>query len=150
MVSAFNSVGLYSSDVRDYGVAERQSRHNWAYWQRRAYGGIGPSAHEFDGHRRRWNIAAFAEWESQVGHGNSPSAGSEALTREQAMAEEVYLSLRTAAGMRLSTGDVAHVSPWIEAGWATLDANSVLRLTAVGWLRLDALASDLTLFRSRY
>jgi hypothetical protein len=36
----------------------------------------------------------------------------------------------------------------VDAGWAELDGGR-LRLTAAGWLRLDALAADLTAFRSR-
>ena len=41
------------------------------------------------------------------------------------------------------------VDPWINSGWAKLDDSSVLRLTASGWLRLDALVNHLTLLRSR-
>jgi hypothetical protein len=40
--------------------------------------------------------------------------------------------------------------PWIDAGWATIDGDRRIRLTPLGWLRLDALAADLTLVRSRY
>lgn len=142
--------GLQHYEVSNYGLPGRQSRHNWSYWQRRPYGGLGPSAHEFDGRVRCWNIPAFAEWESRIRSRASPSAGSEVLTPGQEMAEEVYLNLRTVTGTPLSSEELSHVAPWIEAGWATVDSDSTLRLTAVGWLRLDALASDLTLFRSRY
>lgn len=144
------NAGLQHYEVSNYGSSGRQSRHNWSYWQRRPYGGFGPSAHEFDGRVRCWNIPAFAEWQAQIAHGSAPSAGSEVLTSEQAMAEEIYLGLRTVAGTPLSSEERRHIAPWIEAGWATVDSDSMLRLTAVGWLRLDALASDLTLFRSRY
>lgn len=142
--------GLQHYEVSNYGSPGRESRHNWSYWKRRPYGGLGPSAHEFDGRVRCWNVAALSEWESQVARGSSPAAGSEVLTHEQEIAEEVYLNLRTMAGTPLSLEERVHIAPWIEAGWATTDDDSILRLTAVGWLRLDALAADLTLFRSRY
>ena len=142
--------GLQHYEVSNYGVHGRQSRHNWAYWRRCAYGGLGPSAHEFDGGVRRWNVAAFSEWQSCLERGQSPAAGSEQLTLEQDVAEQVYLGLRTTAGIRLSPDERVHVERWVEAGWATVSDDSVLQLTAMGWLRLDALASDLTLFRSRY
>ena len=39
-------------------------------------------------------------------------------------------------------------APWVAAGWAEV-AGGVLRLTPLGWLRLDALAASLTARRSR-
>ncbi len=147
---ALTRSGLEHYEVSNYGKPGRHSRHNWAYWQRRAYAGLGPSAHEFDGVRRRWNTAPYGDWVSRVGRGEDPEAGAEELTAEQACSEESYLGLRTQAGQVLSAPEGEHVSPWIDAHWATLDQESRLRLTALGWLRLDALANDLTIYRSRY
>ena len=141
--------GLEHYEVSNYGIAGRHSKHNWAYWLRHPYGGLGPSAHEFDGSIRRWNSAPYADWDARLRHGESPTVGSERLTPEQVLAEEVYLGLRTAAGVSVSSDERAHVAPWIAAGWATLDSVDRFRLTAAGWLRLDALAADLTLLRSR-
>ena len=141
--------GFEHYEVSNYGQAGWHSRHNWAYWRRRAYGGLGPSAHEFDGAVRRWNSAPYADWEMRVRGGESPTVGSETLAHEQQIAEAVYLGLRTTAGVPLSSEERHHVAPWIEAGWATFGSEGCLRLTAIGWLRLDALAADLTLFRSR-
>lgn len=144
------SAGFDHYEVSNYGRPGRHSRHNWAYWSRSPYGGIGPSAHEFDGTSRRWNTAPYAAWLSRTRRCEDPIAGREELGKEQSAAEEVYLSLRTAAGLKLSEAERPHVMPWIDAGWAQLDDRWQLRLTGAGWLRLDSLASDLTLFRSRY
>jgi oxygen-independent coproporphyrinogen-3 oxidase len=141
--------GLEHYEVSNYGLPGRHSRHNWAYWRRHPYAGLGPSAHEFDGAVRRWNTAPYADWEMRLRSGESSCVGSETLTAGQQIAEEVYLGLRTTAGVALSLDERAHVEPWIQAGWATIDSGDRLRLTASGWLRLDALAADLTLFRSR-
>jgi oxygen-independent coproporphyrinogen-3 oxidase len=69
------------------------------------------------------------------------------------VAEAVYLGLRTSEGLALREGERERVAPWIAAGWGAVEAPSggraVLRLTPLGWLRLDALAADLTAFRSR-
>jgi oxygen-independent coproporphyrinogen-3 oxidase len=65
-------------------------------------------------------------------------------------AEDVYLGLRSRRGLEVSVDEQDRVAPWIEAGWATLDDRGRLKLTPLGWLRLDALAADLTLVRSRY
>lgn len=148
--SMLTSAGLEHYEVSNYGKPGAHSRHNWAYWKRQAYGGLGPSAHEFDGHTRRWNVAPYAEWVGRLSHDRDPLEGAETLTDEQIVAEQVYLGLRTSAGVKLPDAGRAHARPWIGAGWATLDGDDMLRLTPSGWLRLDALASDLTAFRSRY
>ena len=80
--------------------------------------------------------------------GQDPIGGDELLTPANRVAEGVYLGLRTVDGLRLTGPDLARVEPWVRAGWGSLDGD-VLRLTALGWLRLDALAADLTVIRSR-
>ena len=66
------------------------------------------------------------------------------------VAEQVYLGLRSRRGLDLQGAERNRVTPWIEAGWATLDEGGRIELTPLGWLRLDALAADLTLIRSHY
>ena len=141
--------GLEHYEVSNYGAPGRHSRHNWSYWGRVPYAGLGPSAHEFDGATRRWNTEAFAAWETLAASGGDTTAGSERLDDDQALSEQTYLSLRAAHGLPLTSPLAAQTARWVDAGWATSDAGT-LRLTATGWLRLDALASDLTLLRSRY
>jgi oxygen-independent coproporphyrinogen-3 oxidase len=144
------SAGFEHYEVSNYGMPGHHSRHNWAYWTRKPYGGIGPSAHEFDGGERRWNTSAYADWSERSARGEDMTAGREELRTEQCVAEEVYLSLRTTAGLRIFPEERGHIEPWVAAGWAEVGQDFVLRLTAAGWLRLDSLANALTLFRSRY
>lgn len=141
--------GFEHYEVSNYGLPSRHSRHNWSYWRRRPYAGLGPSAHEFDGRTRRWNTAAYAAWESAVSGGRDTSCGSEQLSADQARSESVYLGLRASDGLSLSEDVLARTGRWVASDWAT-HREAMLRLTAKGWLRLDALASDLTLLRSRY
>jgi hypothetical protein len=61
----------------------------------------------------------------------------------------VYLGLRTDAGLQVEKGERDLVAPWEVAQWVALDADGRLRCTALGWLRLDALAAALTHSRSR-
>jgi oxygen-independent coproporphyrinogen-3 oxidase len=51
-------------------------------------------------------------------------------------------------GLRLHEEERARAARWVAAGWATL-VDGYLRLTPTGWLRLDAIAADLTALRSR-
>jgi oxygen-independent coproporphyrinogen-3 oxidase len=111
------------------------------------YLGLGPSAHGFDGLRRRWNVSAYADWVRAVAAGRDPMGGDEPIDAEARVAEAVYLGLRTRDGLALAPGEAARAARWVDAGWAELDAGR-LRLTAPGWLRLDSLAADLTAFRS--
>ena len=71
---------------------------------------------------------------------------SEILTGEQLLLERVYLGLRTAGGLRLNelpwpspAGDEA-----VEHGWARVVGDRI-QLTPEGWLRLDSIASALTI-----
>ena len=147
--AALTSAGFEHYEVSNYGQPGQHSRHNWAYWQRRPYGGVGPSAHEFDGLERRWNVPAYTAWMSAAAGQRDPVAGSETLTESQATAEHVYLGLRTMRGLDLCTGEREHVARFVDAGWAELTSTGALCLTGTGWLRLDSIAGALTLLRSR-
>ena len=144
------SAGLEHYEVSNFARPGFRSRHNSMYWSGRPWLGLGPSAHEFDGRRRRWNVAPYAEWVRRVCVGRDPIAGEELLTDENRATERTYLALRTDVGLTLSEDQARRVIPWIEAGWASIHDGGVLRLTPEGWLRLDTLAGDLTIVRSHY
>ena len=146
---ALTGAGLDHYEISNYGRPGMHSRHNWAYWRRAPYVGLGPSAHEFDGRVRRWNVEPYAEWHAMLSRGESPMEGSEELSDLQTSHESAYLGLRTTAGTPMPVGESTAVSRWVEAGWASL-ADSILRLTPEGWLRIDSIANDLTTLRSRY
>lgn len=146
---AAREAGLQHYEVSNFGRPGRHSRHNSAYWSGAPYVGLGPSAHGFVGDERRWNVAAYAAWQARVDGGDDPLAGSERLTLENRTAEAVYLGLRTRGGLEMRGAEIAHVAPWVEAGWGVIGNDGRLTLTPEGWLRLDALAADLTAFRSR-
>jgi oxygen-independent coproporphyrinogen-3 oxidase len=142
--------GFEHYEVSNFGLPGRHSRHNAAYWTGVPYAGVGPSAHEFDGNVRRWNVRSYAEWVARLADGRDPIDGSEELTEENRSAEAVYLGLRTTTGLKLSGLEIARVERWVQQGWATVSSGDRLVLTPLGWLRLDALAADLTLLRSHY
>lgn len=141
--AALTAAGFEHYEVSNYGRPGRRSRHNSAYWRRVPYLGLGPSAHSFDGAARRWNVAAYVAWDASVQRGHDPCAGAERLSSAQGAAEAIYLGLRTDSGVPLSSvASAAGVQRWVDAGWAIIE-DGHLRLTADGWLRLDALAGSL-------
>lgn len=147
--AALVAAGYDHYEVSNFARPGAQSRHNSSYWHGARYVGLGPSAHGYDGLVRRWNVSAYADWARRAAAGLDPREADETLDAGNRAAELVYLGLRTQMGLVLSALERVHVAPWVDAGWAVLD-ESRLRLTALGWLRLDALAASLTHIRSRY
>jgi oxygen-independent coproporphyrinogen-3 oxidase len=144
--------GFEHYEVSNFALPSRRARHNSAYWQGVPYLGIGPSAHGFDGTNRRWNTSAYAAWGPAAIAGSDPIDGSERLTPDNRCAEGVYLGLRTRDGLAISSHEAEHTARWHAEGWIeylTVGEELRLRCTAEGWLRLDALAADLTALRSR-
>jgi oxygen-independent coproporphyrinogen III oxidase len=139
--------GFEHYEVSNFGRPGHHSRHNSAYWTGVPYLGLGPSAHGFAAGERRWNIPALAAWEASVLGGSDPMEGSETIGPAEAMAEEVYLGLRTAGGLPVRENELKMVTSWTGEGWGSM-SDGRLVLTPEGWLRLDALAASLTSLRS--
>jgi len=144
-----SAAGFEHYEVSNFSKPMRRARHNFSYWRGVSYAGLGPGAHEFAPPVRRWNVGAYAEWGRRLTAGDDPIAGSESLTDDNRADEAVYLGLRTVEGLVITDEEARLVEPWINAGWATLRSGRLLVLTAQGWLRLDSLAADLTVIRSR-
>ncbi len=142
------AAGFAHYEVSNYARAGRRARHNSSYWSGAAYLGLGPSAHGFDGHTRRWNEPAYAAWLTAVQGGVDPMAGTEALTQQNRTDEAVYLHLRTTDGLQLEHHERDVVRPWEVAGWVQVEPDGLMRCTPEGWLRLDTLAATLTMGRS--
>lgn len=156
--------GFEHYEVSNYGLPGKRARHNSSYWSGAAYLGLGPSAHGFSGGAgvRQWNRKAYADWLQVVQRGEDPVAGSERLTVADRVSESVYLGLRTIDGLGIRENEVKTVTPWIHEGWADWvevagggaeatgggGRGRRLRLTALGWLRLDSLAAAIAAGRS--
>jgi oxygen-independent coproporphyrinogen-3 oxidase len=80
-------------------IPAHASRHNLTYWRRGRYLGLGAGAHEFDGRRRRWNLAGVPAYLAAVEAGRRPTEGEERLDPDQARFEAIALRLRTVDGL---------------------------------------------------
>ena len=114
------AAGFDHYEVSNYAGSGGEARHNGAYWRHVPYAGVGPAAHEFDGSSRRWNVAQFADWQRRLAGGLGPTEGAELLTEENRLAEQVYLGLRTTGGLVLRDDELATVERWVDAGWGTV------------------------------
>lgn len=78
------------------------SAHNCGYWRRDPCIGLGPSAHSFDGVRRRsWNLSSVERYIERLRECLPATSGSEELTKEQAATERIMLGLRCCGGFDL-------------------------------------------------
>jgi len=134
--------GYEHYEVSNFARPGERAVHNSAYWQGVPYLGLGPSAHGFDGARRRWNARDYVRWLALVEGGNDPIDGGELLGAAEQEAERVYLGLRTSDGLVATEAELARSAAWVAQGWARHEAGRLV-LTPTGWLRLDALATDL-------
>jgi|CXWL01.1.fsa_nt_gi oxygen-independent coproporphyrinogen-3 oxidase len=120
-----------------------RSRHNSAYWGGADYIGLGPSSHSLLAGTRSWNVREWAEYARLASLGEPLTAGDEALDGGAQRLERLYLGLRTSEGLDEWEVPEGPRGDWVRSGWADL-AEGKIRLTAEGWLRLDALVSAIS------
>jgi oxygen-independent coproporphyrinogen-3 oxidase len=146
---AMSAAGFEHYEVSNFGRPGHRARHNSMYWRGVPYAGLGPGAHEFDGSTRRWNADAYVEWQRRLAGAVDPMEGDELVDDDRRATEDIYLGLRTSDGLRLTGAELVRTQAWVDAGWGTITDGDRLTLTPLGWLRLDSLATDLTVVRSR-
>jgi oxygen-independent coproporphyrinogen-3 oxidase len=146
--SELGRAGFQHYEVSNFALPGHRARHNSAYWQRAPFLGLGPSAHSGWGRERQWNLREWAAYLSAVERDADPAEGHEELDDTGLSVEELYLGLRTRDGLLASRIEAETRERWIAEGWAEL-AGDRIRLTAEGWLRLDALVAHLARYQLR-
>ena len=87
-------VGFEHYEISNFALPGRRAIHNSAYWSGRPYLGVGPSAHSFDGDRRReWVVADLVKYIS------GPTYDGETLSDLELANERIMTGLRTAEGI---------------------------------------------------
>ena len=115
---ALADAGYRGYEISNWARPGHESRHNLAYWQRRACEAVGPGAHAFDGVTRRWNAARLDAYVAALTGlvPALPPGGGEPLDPDTATAERVILGLRLDTGLPLAT---ANEPPLADSfGWA--------------------------------
>ena len=87
-------------ELSNFGKEGFFSKNNTAYWRRKPYVGIGPSAHSFDGKRRSWNVRNNSKYIKAISSGELPMTD-EILTKTDHYNEMVMTGLRTMWGVSL-------------------------------------------------
>jgi len=91
--------GYHHYEISNWARPGFESKHNLKYWRREAYLGFGAGAHSFSGTQRWANAHDAAEYVEAITAGRLPAEQVEAVTRESALEEELFLGLRQLDGI---------------------------------------------------
>ena len=148
LMERMDAAGFEHYEISNFARPGHRSRHNSSYWEGVPYLGIGPSAHSFDGVRRRWNVANNARYAQAIGRGETYWE-EEVLSPEQRTNERLLTGLRTMQGVDPASleHDVlrlqrAVVERWRASGHLDLHEGRLV-LTRAGKHFADRIASDL-------
>lgn len=146
--------GYEGYEVSNFAAApEHRSRHNSKYWRHLPYLGLGPSAHSFDGRRRRsWNRRTLADWAGALERSEDPREDEEDLDPTQLALEALLLGMRTRQGVDLAAirdrtgldlfrGNQERLQEWQRVGLVRLDGSRVLP-TLDGLVIAESLVRD--------
>jgi len=94
------AAGYRHYELSSWARPGRESRHNSAYWARRAYTGIGAGAHSYDGvAERSWNVRELDRYLDAADAAERPLADREMLDAETLAFEAIALGLRRVDGL---------------------------------------------------
>lgn len=139
----FEAQGFGQYEISNFCRPGFHSRHNSRYWDRTPYLGLGPSAHSFDGQRRRWNSPM------DLDNGGWKMENEEVLSEADAYNELLMTALRTTRGIPMAMVPDKYkkelhqkMQPYIECGWITV-GDDHYRPTREGLLHADGMAAEL-------
>ncbi len=123
--------GYEQYEISNFARPGRHSQHNSSYWLQHPYLGVGPSAHSYDGLRRRqYNRSNNPQYVAALQQGLIP-AEIENLTEQDLVNEYVLTSLRTHWGT-----DVERIRQLSETGLSVIEA-ALSALQQNGWIRRE-------------
>ena len=150
LLQVLKEKGFEQYEISNFCIPGFEAVHNSSYWKGEKYIGIGPSAHSFDGKKRRWNVSnntlylkGFSEEKNWF--------EIEKLTKKDCFNELIMTGLRTKYGVNLSRLQSNHeltsvflqkIQNYCEEGWMKKIEGTLL-LTDEGKLRADYIASEL-------
>jgi oxygen-independent coproporphyrinogen-3 oxidase len=146
--------GYIQYEISNFGRPTKFAIHNTNYWMGKAYLGIGPSAHSFDGNHRGYNPSSNPKYLKEIQSGKIPFV-IEPLEKRDQVNEKILTSLRTIWGLdtqslkKIIEVDLLEekkekIQFFEKQGWLIRDEDT-LSLTPKGRLLADSIASELFL-----
>ncbi len=140
--------GFLHYEISNFGKSGFEAVHNSNYWKGVSYMGVGPSAHSFNGSKRRWNISNNSKYLKQFA--SNAYFEEELLTLKDQWNEIIMTGLRTTSGVAIE--QLTALFPLDEAFHQSLLSfqkdgmieflNNHLSLTDKGRLQADYIASE--------
>jgi oxygen-independent coproporphyrinogen-3 oxidase len=146
------AAGYHHYEISNFALPGYESKHNSAYWEGVPYLGIGPSAHSYDGIKRKWNIANNISYTKAI-LDHSPQFEEEVLSKNDRFNEYCMTALRRSKGIEkqkiitlVGTEGLSIINkmilPYIESNKVIEDENS-WKLTNEGKFFADGIAASL-------
>lgn len=134
--------GLNHYELSNFSVPGFECKHNLIYWQEREYIGLGAGAHSFLNNKRFSNEAKLETYIQMVEDGLIPVIEDIEVTREDEMAEYMFLGLRLLKGVSekefvdrfgvsMKKKYSAQIDKLCKVGLVSLD-NEIVKLTSKG------------------
>ena len=128
LMGTLRQAGYEQYEISNFARNQKYSLHNSAYWQRRPYLGVGPSAHSYNGMSRQYTVANNALYVKEIAKKNLPFT-LEILSPEDQVNEYLLTGLRTQWGCRI--GLLQELS---EGRFLGQMGEEIFRLRELGWL----------------
>jgi oxygen-independent coproporphyrinogen-3 oxidase len=148
LIAKAKAFGFEQYEISNFSLPGFHSKHNSSYWKFHDYIGIGPSAHSFDGSKRRWNVRNNTIYTKNVGK-NETWFESEYLSDNEYRNEQILLGLRTIWGLDIrtlksefTTKEKAQIEEFALLGWLFCGQDQFL-LKQEGKLHADGIAAAL-------
>ena len=153
LINRLKAAGYEHYEISNFALPGCHARHNTGYWQGDPYLGFGPSAHSYDGERRRsFNVPSLTAYIKGMLSGKRDYS-LELLTDEELQHEYIMTRLRTQWGISLKAyqarfGEEARAKllclaePFLSSGTLLRDGD-LLRLTPEGIFVSDGIIASL-------
>lgn len=153
LIQRLKAAGYEHYEISNFARPGCYAQHNTGYWQGVPYLGFGPSAHSYDGERRRsYNVASLRDYIVGMEHGTRDYE-EELLGEEELQHEYILTRMRTQWGIVYADyaerfGEPAlsalrrAAAPYLATGRLT-EAGGILRLTERGVFVSDGILADL-------
>ena len=90
--------GYHHYEISNLALPGFESKHNSSYWEGLSYIGFGPSAHSYDGEKRKWNIANNIKYVEAIAKHELPLE-EETLSQNDKLNEYTMTSIRRSKGI---------------------------------------------------
>jgi oxygen-independent coproporphyrinogen-3 oxidase len=146
------SAGFQHYEISNFAKEHFKSQHNSAYWNGTPYIGIGPSAHSYDGAKRRWNVANNTVYCESLLKTNQLYFEEEILSTRDSFNDYIITALRTSSGASLKHIENAYGKKYLEHCFRVLEktgpseflsvTDNHLYLSEKGWFVADYLMTE--------